>query len=143
MLIYVAGPYAGDTARNIEQAAQIAAELWALGHAVICPHTNTANFEKRVNVNFEQWIAGDLNMIARCDAVVLTPDWAGSPGVLIEKNYAEALGIPVHVAPDYPTLHAAEMCCKDAVRQAREDAGRFYRQQLAQLAANSAKGPTG
>lgn len=137
MLVYVAGPYAGDTDRNIEQAAQIAAQLWELGHAVICPHTNTAHFEKRCKVAYEQWIAGDLNMIARCDALVLTPDGHTSHGVQMERAYAESLGIPVYVAPDLPTLHAAELCCRESVQAARETAGRAYRQRLAELAMNS------
>ena len=137
MLIYVAGPYAGDTDRNIEQAAQIAAQLWELGHAVICPHTNTAHFEKRCKVAYEQWIAGDLNIIARCDAVVVTPGGDASHGVQVERSYAEGLGIPVYIAPDFPALHAAEVCCGEAVREAREDAGQIYRQRLADLAANS------
>ena len=33
--------------------------------------------------------------LKRCDAVVLTPKWRGSPGTLAEIKLAEKLGIPV------------------------------------------------
>ena len=82
-------------------------------------------------------IAGDLNMIARCDALVLTPDGDTSHGVQMERAYAESLGIPVYVAPDLPALHAAEVCCSEDVREAREAAGKVYRRRLAELAKDS------
>ena len=106
MLVYVSGPYRPITRKdcpaisvedNIEAASQIAVQLWEKGHAVICPHANTAHFERRTaDVTPEQYIQGDLNMIARCDALVMVPRWEESEGAAIEEAYARSLGIPIY-----------------------------------------------
>lgn len=37
----------------------------------------------------------DLDMLAKCDAIYMMPDWTDSPGAKVEKAYAEAIGIKV------------------------------------------------
>lgn len=130
MLIYVSGPYTGETDKNIRQAQEIACKLWEMGHAVICPHTNTAHFEDFCKTTYEQYIDGDLNMVARCDALVMTPDWEASKGANLERAYALALGIPVYVAPDFPPLHPTEVRCPVQAKAFRELLGRMYRTHL-------------
>ena len=71
MLIYTAGKYSGEVEKNIAAAAKVAGELWAMGHSVICPHTNTANFDQTCTATYEQYLEGDFNMIARVDALVM------------------------------------------------------------------------
>lgn len=85
MLVYVSGPYsAADDAgidANIEAAAKVAAQLWEMGHTALCPHLNTARFEKRCpNVKYEDYIEGDLDLLSRCDAIVAIDGWAGQWG---------------------------------------------------------------
>jgi hypothetical protein len=82
LLIYVSGRYTAPTVaermENIQKARKVAGALWQLGHAVICPHLNTANFEEDFPaIAYDQYIAGDLQMIARCDAMVMVEGWAG------------------------------------------------------------------
>jgi len=130
MLIYVSGKYSGDVDANIEAAASIAGDLWEMGHAVFCPHTNTANFEKRCAATYEQYIAGDLEVITWCGALVMVPGWEESKGAVIEKDYAESLGIPIYYAPDYPPLHPTEINYPEQAKAFREILGQMYRTHL-------------
>jgi hypothetical protein len=131
MLLYVSGAYSGNIDENIEQAAKIAAELWEKGHAVICPHLNTMHFEIRCpQVEYTTYINGDLNMIARCDGMVMVPNWTGSQGATIEKEYADSLKIPVWFYPDIPELHITEIRSPEQAQGFREIIGRMYRVHL-------------
>jgi hypothetical protein len=109
MMIYVAGPYRGEVDRNIQQAREIAIALWRMGHVAICPHLNTAHFEVDAQLPDETYLRGDLAMLARCDAVVLTPDWTQSLGACGEQAVAVASGIPCYVWPECPPLHPTEV----------------------------------
>lgn len=141
MLLYVSGPYSGDTSkdidRNIKQAADISGKLWELGHAVICPHTNTGQphlNEKNCTATYDQYINGDLHMICYCDALVMTTDWEKSKGAKIEKAYAESLDIPIYIWPDYPSLHPTEIRCPEQAKAFREEMGKMYRTHLSKNA---------
>lgn len=134
MLVYVSGPYtaneSGTIEEHVDRAENIAIELWRKGHAVICPHSNTHFSGKKVDLAWNTWIEGDLNMIARCDAMVLTEDWETSQGARIERQYALNLGIPVYEYPDLPELHTTEVRCPNQVKAFREMVGGMYRLHL-------------
>jgi len=130
MLVYVSGPYRGDVKRNVEQARGIAIALWQKGHAVICPHANNYRMDEDTAITSDQFIAGDLVMIARCDALVMTPDWLESEGACIEADYAKTLGIPIYVYPDLPDLHLTEQRCPEQAKAFAEVVGRMYRTHL-------------
>jgi hypothetical protein len=102
MLVYVAGPYRGEVERNIQQAREIAIELWEAGHVALCPHLNTAHFEIDCNVPDEAYLKGDLLILFRCDAVVASPDWSNSAGARKEIELAMRVGIPVYYYPEIP-----------------------------------------
>ena len=102
MLVYTSGPYSGDIDMNIATARWVAIKLWEAGYAVICPHLNSAHFEKDCKATYEQYIAGDLEMVKGCDAMVMIPGWEASKGAVEERNYALSLGIPVYVWPNFP-----------------------------------------
>lgn len=95
-LVYVAGPFRAPNywqqEQNIRRAEEIALELWRQDCAVICPHSNTRFFQGAAPD--EVWLEGDLVMVERCDAVVLTPDWSKSEGARVEQAHAAAFGIP-------------------------------------------------
>jgi len=108
-LVYVAGPFRGPhafaIAENIRAAERLALALWRAGAAVICPHANTANFQGACPDDV--WLEGDLEMMRRCDAVVLTPEWYRSEGARAERAEAEACGLPVFattIANEDPAL---------------------------------------
>lgn len=61
---------------------------------MICPHLNTANFDGIVpDQNF---LDGTMEMMRRCDLVVLLPGWGDSSGSIKEKSEADRLGTPTY-----------------------------------------------
>jgi nucleoside 2-deoxyribosyltransferase len=99
-VVYIAGPFRGANAweieQNIRRAEELALEAWRSGFAVICPHTNTRFFQGAAEDRI--WLDGDLEILRRCDAVLLTADWERSSGARAEVDVARALGIPVFCA---------------------------------------------
>lgn len=94
---YVAGPFRGanhwEIAENIRNAERLALEVWKLGAACICPHANTAHFQDAAPDDV--WLNGDLEMLARCDFMIMTPDWWRSSGAQAEHAFATARSIPI------------------------------------------------
>ena len=94
---YVAGPYRSETecgvARNIAVAEEAAKALWQAGAAVICPHKNTAWFGGLVPD--QSFLAGDIEILRRCDFVFTCGDWQASVGATGEVAVAQELGIPL------------------------------------------------
>jgi hypothetical protein len=95
-VVYVAGPYRGannwEIENNIRRAEALALVVWQLGAAAICPHANTRFFQG--TASDETWLLGDLEILKRCDAVLLTPDWVASAGARAEYEFAKERGIP-------------------------------------------------
>jgi hypothetical protein len=94
---YIAGPYRATTPRgiveNIRAAESVALKWWRLGYAVICPHTNTALFDGAAPDSV--WLNGDLEILRRCDVVVMVPGWERSEGATEERRVAMSLGMEV------------------------------------------------
>jgi len=113
-VVYIAGPYraanAWDREENIRAAERLALEVWRMGHAALCPHTARTEFalaERARSANnryFEGalpdpvFLDGDIAMLLRCDAVLMTPDWERSAGAAHERDIAIANGIPVFLS---------------------------------------------
>lgn len=93
-LMYLAGPYRAKNGRTVEQniatARAVAAKLWKAGYSVICPHLNTAHFDRLYpGIPDEVYLEGDLEMVRRADGVVMLPHWRESAGATME--FKEAL----------------------------------------------------
>lgn len=130
MIVYVAGPYesCGDVEDNVEHARQVAARLWAMGHAVICPHANTHALNSAATR--EQYLEGDRQMLTVCDAIVLLDGWDKSDGAREEEAAACRLGIPRYGEDDLPELQPAEQRCPVQVARHRELLGQLMRTHL-------------
>lgn len=89
-VVYIAGPFRGPDhwaiAENIRRAEQLALEVWKLGAVALCPHANTAHFHGALPDDV--WLQGDMELIRRCDVVLLTPDWESSEGARREREEA-------------------------------------------------------
>jgi len=130
MLLYLAGPYSASETRtvefNIAVARNVAISLWNQGHTVLCPHLNTANLEhdvtfgtKDTEAQYMHWIMHSLNLLRRCDAIVLLPNWTESRGARTEHEYALEQKIPVYewcdagtIIPEHPTKQNNPNQCK-------------------------------
>lgn len=102
-VIYVAGPYRGadswEVERNIRRAEELAFEVWRMGLAALCPHMNTRHFDRALPD--QVWLDGDLELLRRCDGLILTADWERSAGTITEVARARSLGLPVFLSLDY------------------------------------------
>jgi nucleoside 2-deoxyribosyltransferase len=132
MLIYVAGPYRGDVDGNIAKARAVAAECYLAGHDVICPHMNTAKMDEDTGLPDEFWLNTTLNLLRRCDAVVVVPDWEKSEGTHAELAYAKTVGIPIYKT--VPPLHVTEQERPAQVQAFIETLMQMYRVHLSKNA---------
>lgn len=103
-VVYIAGPYRGhlmpdgqynqwEQFENIRRAERDALRVWSMGAAAICPHTNTAHFQGALPDHC--WLDGDLEIMSRCDAVLMVDGWQQSAGALAERKQAMKLNLPV------------------------------------------------
>jgi hypothetical protein len=93
-LIYVAGPYTeGDTMYNVRKAVNVGCDLRTDGWAVIVPHRNLIDEILGWAEPHAVWLAEDLEIISRCDAVFRID--GASPGADAEVAEAKRLGLPV------------------------------------------------
>jgi hypothetical protein len=94
---YIAGPYRSKTIRgvveNIRRAEQVAIKYWLKGYAVICPHKNTALLDGVAADDV--WLNGDLEILKRCDVIVMIEGWQWSLGAAAELEFARKHGLEV------------------------------------------------
>jgi nucleoside 2-deoxyribosyltransferase len=99
-VLYISGPYRGKDAwaieRNIRRAEVIALEVWKLGVVALCPHTMTRFYQGALPD--QMFLAGDLELMTRCDGVLAIDGWDESTGARIEVRYAKERGLPVFVS---------------------------------------------
>jgi len=96
-LVYIAGPYRGktisDVIQNIRNAEKIAIKYWKMGYAVICPHKNTALFDGLCEDKV--WMGGDIEILKRCDIIVLLSTWKNSTGTIAEYEESKKNNIEI------------------------------------------------
>jgi hypothetical protein len=96
-VVYVAGRFRGPTAwvieNNIRRAEEVAFDVSKLGAMPLTPHCNTRFFHGEGDDKF--WLDGTMELLRRCDAVILVQGWEQSSGTRAEKAEAERLGLPV------------------------------------------------
>lgn len=100
-VVYVAGPYRAPThwgvVQNIRRAEEVGLEVAKLGVMPCVPHLASGSFGGEMPEEF--WLEGTMDLLRRCDAVVLVPGWRESRGTLDELCEAGALKIPVFYSP--------------------------------------------
>jgi nucleoside 2-deoxyribosyltransferase len=82
----------------------VSLSLWQMGAAALCPHANTRFFQN--SAPDEVWIEGTMELLRRCDAVVLVGPVAAreaSSGTAAEVSEARRLNMPIFDSED---LHA-------------------------------------
>jgi len=99
-VIYIAGKYRDKRGEfyvqmNIREAEQAALFVWVNGGVALCPHKNTSGLGGAFLIDDQTWLAGDLELLSRCDAVWAIPNWVASAGAHDEVAFAKKNNIPV------------------------------------------------
>lgn len=104
-VIYIAGPFrsmnkngksnAWGVQRNVMDAMAMSLEVWKRGHVGLCPHSNAMFFQDADECADSVWLEGDIELLRRSDAVLVTPTWEKSSGACAEVNWAVDHGMPV------------------------------------------------
>lgn len=96
-LVYIAGPYTAPTrcavAANVQRAREVADRVARAGAFAVCPHFLGDGIEDAGDAAF--WYEGTLEVMRRCDAVVLVAGWSASKGAVREEMEAVERGMPV------------------------------------------------
>lgn len=97
-LVYLAGPYTAPTLwgqqQNQWRAEVVARRVAAVGAYPVTPHLCTPpEFGDLQTPGW--WYAATLELMRRCDAVLLLPGWSRSTGARAERAEAERRGLPV------------------------------------------------
>jgi len=96
-ILYIAGKYRGRNIRevqqNIEKASDVAFKYWEKGFAVICPHKNTSFFDS--DIPDKVFLDGDLEILKKCDGIVMMKDWDKSVGAINELKLAKELKLDI------------------------------------------------
>ena len=91
VVVYVAGPFRGTShwqqEQNVRNAEAMALEVWKLGHVALCPHTNTRFFQGELPD--DAWLIGDIELLKRCDVLLVCEGWRDSKGTLAEIACAQ------------------------------------------------------
>lgn len=93
-VIYIAGPYRGDIEQNVKDAQQVGDILARAGVAFICPHSNGRPHD-HLGAPDEYWLESTLEIMRRCDGVLLFGTWEKSSGTAGEVLEAMKLRKPV------------------------------------------------
>lgn len=99
-LAYIAGPYRGETSwhveSNIRTAENFGMEVAELGAVPVIPHTMYRFWHGTLDDRF--WLDATLDLLRRCDAILLCLGWGMSEGSTAEKAEAERLGLRIFFA---------------------------------------------
>ena len=110
-VIYVAGPYRGRSREAVELNIQAARSVGLLccrkGWSPIIPHANTSHMDAMdPDIGDAFWLASTMELLRRCDAVVLVPGWDRSSGTKAEIDEAMRLNLQIFTSENMLPLAA-------------------------------------
>jgi len=96
IVVYIAGPFRAPDAwgieTNIREAECLGLEIARAGAIPLIPHSMLRYFQGTLPDHF--WLDATLELLRRCDALLLGPRWKESAGAREELNEAKVLGMP-------------------------------------------------
>lgn len=100
-IVYIAGPYIGDGSynnieKNIVKAEKYAIYLANKGVGFFCPHLNSRHFEIKSKASEEFYVKLDIQILKKCDVLMVIPEWRKSKGVRKEIKIANDNCIPIY-----------------------------------------------
>lgn len=101
-IVYIAGPFRGanawDVECNIRRAEITGLSVAEQGAIPLIPHTMYRFWDGTLDDSF--WLACGIELLRKCDAVMLCPGWRRSKGTLAERAEAERLKLPIFDSAD-------------------------------------------
>ena len=99
-IAFISGPFTHEDEihgikENINEASKVALKYWRKGYAVICPHKNTSDFQHAKDISHEVWYKGDLDILRRCDVIIMVGRWGVSEGAVREHELAKEIGLEI------------------------------------------------
>lgn len=96
-LIYISAPFSAgnnwDFEANVRKAEQVAKVIADNGGVPVSRHSLFKRFSGTITGSF--WINAAVEVMKKCDAVVLLPGWNDSPGASYENTVARENGLQV------------------------------------------------
>jgi len=99
-LAYIAGPYRDDRGawyirQNIRKAEDVGIELLKMGYIPIVPHKLMGLWDGIVPDDI--FLQCGLEILKRCDLIVMLPEWENSEGACIEKLFQFTIGLKIRI----------------------------------------------
>ncbi len=105
-VIFVCGPYRANSHHefilNVRKVEAVGCQIWREGAVAICPHLNSFMFSGLCDEDV--FLRGYCEVVKRCDALILFPEWIKSVGACSEKAMAEAYEKPIFELSDWDRL---------------------------------------
>ena len=114
MKVYLSGKITGDS--NYRQKFNtMTEELLSYGYVVFNPAVLPDGFE------YSDYMALDLLILSRCDAIFILRDWKNSPGARLEYEEAKRLGLQVLTEDDLKIRRTLNQLCEDTIKLTETD----------------------
>ena len=104
-LVYIAGAYRArtpwDVESNVRAAESMALCVASMGAVPVCVHSMYRYFDRADGLSALYWLEGTLEIMRRCDAVLVLRGRASeeSEGTKGEIEEAKRLGLPIFASP--------------------------------------------
>ena len=114
MKVYLSGKITGDSNYS-QKFSTMTEELLSYGYVVFNPAVLPDGFE------YSDYMALDLLILSRCDAIFLLRDWKNSPGARLEYEEAKRLGLQVLTEDDLKIRWTLNQLCEDTIKLTETD----------------------
>ena len=96
-MIYLSHPYTGDEENNLNRAEELAAKLTVDYPGIVFVNPlNAMRHMKKTNLPYEQVVGQCVELMKRCDAVIMTEGWQKSVGCCMEHQNAQAAKMKIY-----------------------------------------------
>jgi hypothetical protein len=95
MLAYVAAPFSGDVQENMRNITEICQQIYEEypEYTILSPLHNHSFLDE--TADWHKVLKHCLELLSKCEVLILTGDWEMSQGCLMEFQYAKEHRIPV------------------------------------------------